>query len=354
LEDDLPMTYYSVHFRKVKHAVGVELYYFRNYYKIKIIKKRLGATKKRMIAINLFEHMGDVVASEPIARYIKKEWPDVHIVWMIKRFYRELVESNPFIDDVIVVKCVRECVRLIKTKMFDDVIDMNINKRRCNTCDYNYIRESGNTSITFDNYYNYGNLLSINCQVSGLPIINDEPRVYIKQSIISAVNEMNMPKNYIVIHGKSNDTRRDWEENKWNIFIQLIKNNEEIGVVEVGSSSVLNSNASVNVINLCGKLKILETAEIIRRSRLFLGVDSGPAHLANAVGVSGIILLGRKYKPVSRYLPYSGNYADSSKADLIYSDNLAADIGVEEVYDAVRRRLSCIKDNIHLVSYTAG
>jgi heptosyltransferase III len=327
------------HIRRLKHAVGVELNCFKNYHKLKNIKKSLSVTSKRLIAINLFEHMGDIVASEPISRYIRKKYPDAHIVWMVKRFYKELVESNPVIDDVIVVKCVRECVRLIKTKMCDNVIDMNINKRRCNTCDYNYIKESGNTSITFDNYYDYGNILSVNCQVSGLPIINEAPRIYIKQSIISTINKMNMPKNYIVIHGMSNDTRRDWEENKWIQFTELINKNDKIEVVEIGNRSVINSDAAANVINLCGKLKILETSEIIRRSRLFVGVDSGPAHLANAVGVSGIILLGRKYKPVSRYLPYSGNYADSSKADLIYSDNLAADIGVEEVYQAVRRRL---------------
>jgi len=52
--------------------------------------------------------MGDFVASEPISRYVRKEWPHARIIWMVKKYYRELVETNPEVDDVIVVKCVRE------------------------------------------------------------------------------------------------------------------------------------------------------------------------------------------------------------------------------------------------------
>ena len=65
-----------------------------------------------------------------------------------------------------------------------------------------------------------------------------------------------------------------------------------------------------NYSNLCGQSGIAETAEDdSRRAALFIGIDSGPAHLANAVKTPGVILLGR-YLTWDYYMPYTGFYAD--------------------------------------------
>ena len=54
---------------------------------------------------------------------------------------------------------------------------------------------------------------------------------------------------------------------------------------------------------------VAESAEIIRRAALFIGIDSGPAHLADAVKTPGVILLGR-YLTWDYYMPYTGFYAE--------------------------------------------
>jgi heptosyltransferase III len=90
--------------------------------------------------------------------------------------------------------------------------------------------------------------------------------------------------------------------------------------------------------DLCGRLLLLETAEVIRRAALFVGIDSGPAHLANAVGTPGVLLLGQ-YRTFGRYMPFSGGYADGSRATVLHADGPAATLTVDEVFDAVMRRL---------------
>ena len=92
-------------------------------------------------------------------------------------------------------------------------------------------------------------------------------------------------------------------------------------------------------VNLCGRLSLLETAEVIRRAALFVGVDSGPAHLANAVGTPGVVLLGR-YRGFDAYVPYSGGYADGSNATLVRADGPAATIDPAAVARAVRAELA--------------
>ncbi|MCP6657752.1 hypothetical protein NL521_27855, partial [Klebsiella pneumoniae] len=93
---------------------------------------------------------------------------------------------------------------------------------------------------------------------------------------------------------------------------------DDIKVIEVGLQSDLGRSQSEHYIDLCGKLSLLETAEVIRGSKLFVGIDSGPAHIANAVGTYGIILLGQ-YRAFNCYQPYSGAFADGSMASVIYS-----------------------------------
>ena len=67
---------------------------------------------------------------------------------------------------------------------------------------------------------------------------------------------------------------------------------------------------------MAGMLSILETAEVIRRAELFVGIDSGPAHLANAVATPGVILIGQ-YNAFKRFMPYSGLYA-TERATLLW------------------------------------
>ncbi len=97
--------------------------------------------------------------------------------------------------------------------------------------------------------------------------------------------------------------------------------------------------ATARVLNLCGRLSILETAEVIRRSALFIGIDSGPAHLANAVGTPGVILLG-DFLGFRRYMPYSGGYKNGTNGRIVYADrtvrNIPADAVLREISHWVR------------------
>jgi heptosyltransferase-3 len=193
-----------------------------------------------------------------------------------------------------------------------------------------------------DNYYNFGNILSIFCQSAGLPIIDDQPAVYIPQHTVDAIDSMGLPAEYIVAHCSSNELDRDWETSKWQQLIYELIENYHVNIVEVGLQHKLyEANPNYHT-DLCGKLSLLETAEIIRRSKLFIGIDSGPAQLANAVKTYGIILLGH-YRSFKKYMPYSGSYGSGTNATILHEDGPPANIKVERVYQEVVKRLELIR-----------
>jgi len=54
-----------------------------------------------------------------------------------------------------------------------------------------------------------------------------------------------------------------------------------------------------NAVNLAGKTSISQLASVLRRCRLFISNDSGPVHIATAVGTPVISIFGRNQKGLS-------------------------------------------------------
>lgn len=285
------------------------------------------------IAIGLIEHMGDIVACEPVSRYLKSEYPDSHIVWCVREEYKELIDSNPYVDETLVVNCLTEWIYLKENGIFDKVVDLHIHNRICPICNVKLKNINGNTVVTGENYFYFGSLLSAFCRSAGIPVLDGKPNVYIPDTIVEKVNSLKLPEQYIVFHCTSNEKAKDWDERKWIELSKYIMKKYKIPIVEIGTNSVLGKS-EIKFINLCGKTSILESAEVIKRAMLFIGVDSGPAHLANAVETPGIILLGH-YRNFKRYIPFTGGYADEENARLIYNDfGPAYEIPLEKVIES--------------------
>jgi ADP-heptose:LPS heptosyltransferase len=91
---------------------------------------------------------------------------------------------------------------------------------------------------------------------------------------------------------------------------------------------------------------------VLRRAVAFAGVESGPAHLANAVGTYGVILTGR-YEAFEKYITYSGRYATGENAELIQHAGPPADIPVDRVFAALAARLRSAR-TVELPATSAG
>lgn len=311
--------------------------YCRLYWYKKRVQNHLPST--RFVAIALIEHIGDVVACEPISRYIKDEHPNSYVVWFVRDQYRELVDANPYVDKTWTVYCLTEWILFATTRLFDEVVDLHLDGRMCPICGIS-LRKEGGVKITFENYLQFGSLLATFCQSAGIPVVDGAPRVYISPDIVSKIDSLGLPARFIVIHATSNDLAKDWTRVGWHELTQRLVR-DGYYVVEVGRSSVLANFESLFYINLCGRLSILETAEVIRRACLFIGVDSGPAHLANATGTPGVVLLGH-FRMFKKYQPYTGLYASQDYSNLVYIDGLVSDLSVSDVYQVSSKALAKI------------
>jgi ADP-heptose:LPS heptosyltransferase len=315
------------------HLIKSKASYFINYLKITCFSWL--NRKKKIVVISLIEHIGDIIANEPVSREIRKKYPESIIIWFVRRPYKDLLIYNLNIDKVFTVFCLATWILICKKKIrFEAVYDLHFSGRACKICHLPLKKDNVDHSINGTNYFNYGGLLKAVCLHNGIELKETVPKMYIPSRVFSRSKRFFPAEKYIVIHCASNEEIKDWDDKKWDLLVYKIINDYRYPVVEIGSIRKISVKSDYYH-NLCGKLSILESAVLIKKAVLFIGIDSGPAHMANALETPGVILLGEYYFGMKDYNPYSGKYGSLENCGLVYSKDLVKNIPVETVLENV-------------------
>jgi heptosyltransferase III len=113
--------------------------------------------------------------------------------------------------------------------------------------------------------------------------------------------------------GTKVDTK-DWGQENWKaLFAQWCRTHPAVGMALVGSADEYGISEKIidswkgPWLNLCGKLTPRETAAILEKAVVFVGHDSGPMHLAAAVGTPCVAIFSAQNKPGEWY-PFGMNH----------------------------------------------
>jgi heptosyltransferase-3 len=301
------------------------------------LRQMFRARKERLIIINLTEHMGDVLAAEPISRHIRQLHPHAHIAWCVNKKFEDIVRYNPHLNDTITVTCIAEWI-FIK-KLFTPVVkiyDLHLNGRSCGKYKLTNKNQS-RKGITIFNYLEYGNLLQVFAATAGLKNVTDETPVFHFSK--NKNDEVVFPFNYIIFHPSANDPERNWHPPQWTMLLnKILDTDPSLHVVEIGLESVISSD-SPRFHNLTGRYNLQQLAHIIKRAELFIGVESGFGHFANALGTKSIILIGH-YQHYRNYQVYSGRFAQGKNVVLHYHPGQLNQMKFPEIWPTVQRSLN--------------
>lgn len=293
-----------------------------------------------LTGILLAEHFGDIVACEPLIRALKEQQPTSKIFWIVKPAYKELLTFNPNVDVIIEEFSVFYSMLLAKYHPFDQFHNCHLSGLRR----YDYLRTSLKNPLALsldirtDNYFNHGNILEVFAKVGNLPINNISPKIYIPQAVIDKIKGFQLPAKFIVIHCHSNYSPKDWQIYHWEKLVEDLIDNFGFSIIEIGLKSTLKVYHSAYY-NVCGRLSLLETAQLIKDAKYFIGIDSGPAHFANAVGTQAFLLFG-KLGDFENYMPYSGDYQANKNVKYIIKEGSAcSELSYDEVWNVVSEEI---------------
>jgi lipopolysaccharide heptosyltransferase II len=108
----------------------------------------------------------------------------------------------------------------------------------------------------------------------------------------------------IAMHVGAGTPAKSWPAEHWRALIGRLVERLQAEVVLVGSSSdrtiaqaILGPRPRPSVTDWSGRLGLVELAAALEQADLFVGADSGPAHLAAAVGTPAVVLFSGTNNP---------------------------------------------------------
>ncbi len=137
--------------------------------------------------------------------------------------------------------------------------------------------------------------------LDGLTVFDPSPELFISEKEVASVERLFAERGVlstdhaISLAPFAADMRRTWGLHRfWEIADRFAEEGWKILVFGSSSDRELTRNIPLfqhpNIVDLTGKLTILETAAAMKKSVIFLGNDSGLGHIAGAVGTKALIL----------------------------------------------------------------
>ncbi|MFQ5498828.1 MAG: lipopolysaccharide heptosyltransferase II [Candidatus Zixiibacteriota bacterium] len=280
------------------------------------------------IVIRTPNHLGDCVMALPMVNEVREAYPDSHITLLVPSNLGDLWAGNPAIDEILAVPAehIHGLLSVVKIK--------ELLTNQCYDIGYilppsfgaaasfklagireriGYVADGRRLLLTrplplptpLNAHHRcelYFNLLRRGAEVD-LPL--SEPRLYMSDSDraratqLLADFDLSDLDQYVVVAFRAVAQSRRWGIDNYGQLAKWIVGNHRLSVLLVGSSDdrtegerLVDLAGGTSVVNLAGKTSLRELAAILAGAQLFVGNDSGPAHLAAAVGTPIVVLSG--------------------------------------------------------------
>lgn len=275
----------------------------------------------RRILIVRTDRLGDVVLTLPLLPALRRCFPDAHIAMLLKHYTGEILEGNPFVDEVIwydeggTPVPFRTMCRFLRRKEFDAAVVVYPRHRlawlmacagipvRVGT-GYRYysflfnrrVYEHRSDARKHEVEYNFGLLEKIGCFANGkveFPItIPEQARLSVDHILESSGCCRDRP--YMVVHPGSGGSAREWSPENFAIVASRVRTSAGIQIVITGGpgeerkvEAVLRAMGG-QALPLVGRLTLRELAALLERASLMIANSTGPLHLAASVGTAVI------------------------------------------------------------------
>lgn len=290
----------------------------------KLVEAKPRPAIKRILIIRT-DRIGDVVLSTPTITAARKAFPNAYIAVMVSPQTREIVNGNPSLNEVIAYdkKGVFQTLcfaKYLKNKKFDLALILH-STNRVNLISFlagipkrvGYARGKMDFLLTDRLPYKkrLGEKHEAEYSLDVLRSIGVDARISQLVMPVRKENEENIDgllkesglgqgERIIVLHPGASCISKMWpQENfarvadilveKFDARILLVSAPEHVRIGE-GVRGLMKNRP----VFLCGETSLGDLAALFKRTNLFISNDSGPVHIACAIGVPVISIFGRK------------------------------------------------------------
>ena len=249
--------------------------------------------KGNVSIIILYEHIGDIIACEPVSSYLSK-YKKNKVVWIVNKKYASILTLFDNVDKTIKVETFSEVVYLNFFLSSLRTYNLHLDGKQCTR--FYLTLHNKNRKYTTTTFLDKGSLLEIFSETANLPRLNIRPHLAIN-NCEDRFPELNYP--FVAIHVVANDKVRMWDINKWERLIEYYPN---IQFVEIGLHPSLRPMPNY-ITEYCGTISLVDIAYLLKKCIAFVGIESSIGHYANALNKPSLVLTGKIYN-FKAYNPY--------------------------------------------------
>lgn len=294
--------------------------------------------------------IGDVIHALPVAHALKQTYPNARITWVVEKPAYDLLTNNPDIDEIIIFDKPKfksltgllsngyKLSKLLKSHNFDLAIDLqglfksaaisylSGASKRLVYCNARELSDKIGQRICgdhenghiVDRYLDVAKHLGCNIDQVKFPMNITEIEAQKAEAIANHVG-LRLENPYVVLAPGTNWSSKCWPTSHFAELADKLYNNDIIPVIIGGPNDQrlaqeILSHTRIPPIDLTGKTSLKQLAYIIKKSQAFVGGDTGPMHLAVAVGTPVVTMFGPT--DPKRNGPYGQNHKVLLVADL--------------------------------------
>lgn len=281
---------------------------------------------KRILIVRT-DRMGDVILSTPVIKALRDNYPNAYIAMMVSPYAKEIVEGNPYLDQVIIYdkdgkhkswpRSIKFSRRL-KKKQFDLAVILHPTNRVHLITFFAGIRKR----IGYDRKLRFlltdkikhtkqlGQKHELEYNLDLIRYLGIEPldkNLFVPISLESEkwvadlFNREGIKENdlLLAIHPAASCPSKVWPLERFaEVADKLIEKYGFKALIVSGPKDISLAKSLIKqmrhrVVDLAGRTSVSQLASLLKRSKLFISNDSGPVHIASAVGVAVISIFGR-------------------------------------------------------------
>ena len=347
------------------------------------------------ILIIKLSSLGDVIQTLPVLIPLRKNFPDAKISWLVEEEAVEIIKGNPLVDQIIISRKNRWIKALSNFgKLRQIVQEGNAFCKDLRSCSYDFV-------IDFQGLLKSGIFvgLSRGKRKLGFAPVREKAHIFLNEKIpfpktpLHAVerylflvaslgcsgvnpeffipirqnhrdrilnflreNKITLDKPLILLHPGTRWKTKLWVEAKWAILGDWLQEKTGAQVVFTGSVNDLSlieriiGKMRFPAVNTAGMWGLNELAFLQKQADVVIIPDSGPMHLASAMGTSVIALFGPTdpkltgpYSERSRVIMKAAECQPCFKRKCL-SHECMKEITVKEVWEATEAVLAFINE----------
>lgn len=286
------------------------------------------------ILVTRTDRLGDLVLSTPVFEALRQRFPKAYLACLSFLENRAVVEGNPYLDEVILYDKkgsergwwgnFRFALRLLE-KHFDTVIHLHptnrmhlvswlagipirIGYRKKNAWALTHtLEDRKGEGLKHESEYDFDLLkfLGIEQPSSLKPYFPLRGKDRTSLEIFLNHLGFDWEKPYAVLNPSASCPSKIWPQDRFALLADQVQERYGIQVALIGSredrrfAQRVKALSSRPSIDLSGKLSLGNLGWLLARARLLISNDSGPVHVARAVGTPVISIFGRNLSGLS-------------------------------------------------------